>query len=63
MNDNYKLNFDPGEIFIFLPIKKSPSRAPAITRICLGRPTRLRNIHLGIESPAKPALMTPDSVQ
>ena len=41
------------------PMKWSPSNAPAITRTCFGRPTKFRNIHFGIVSPAKPALITP----
>lgn len=41
------------------PIKTSPSLAPAIVRTCFGRPTHDGKKHLGVSSPAKPALMVP----
>ena len=41
-------------------MKQSPSSAPAMTRVCFGRPTKLPKTHLGDCSPAKPAFTTPE---
>jgi hypothetical protein len=38
-------------------MKQSPSKAPAITRVCFGRPTKFPNTHFGACSPANPAFV------
>lgn len=44
----------------WLPTHFSPSKAPpAMTRLCLGRPSTFENSAFGLSSPANPALITP----